>query len=120
MSEIKEGQFYVYRDEDGNAVAIAMMSKGPNGGRMGIDYARMGVPYGKTTREDINNRAEFMAAAMNAFGNTKAALAAKDAEIALLREELAATYEELIDHNGDSLDDRRAKRVAALKEKADA
>ncbi|MNE72413.1 hypothetical protein D3C80_1683550 [compost metagenome] len=46
-------------------------------------------------------------------------IAAKDAEIAKLREELAATYEELIDHNGDSLDDTRAKRVAALKEKAD-
>lgn len=48
------------------------------------------------------------------------ALAAKDAEIANLREELAATYEELIDHNGDSLDDSRAKRVSALKEKSDA
>ena len=41
---------------------------------------------------------------------------AVDAEIAQLREELAATYEELIEHNGDSLDDTRAKRVASLRE----
>lgn len=48
--------------------------------------------------------------------------AAKDAEIEALNalvtslsEELAGTYEELIDHNGDDLNDTRAKRVAALK-----
>lgn len=90
MSEIKEGQFYVYRDEDGNAVSIAMMSKGPNGGHMGVGYASMGIPYGKTTWEDINNRAEFMAAAMNSFGNAKAVIAAKEAEIAKLRWALQA------------------------------
>lgn len=88
MSGIKEGQFYVYRDEDGNAVAIAMMAKGPNGGGMGVDYARMGVPYGKTTREDINNRAEFMVSAMNTFGNTKSVIDAKDAEIEAAQAEI--------------------------------
>lgn len=35
--------------------------------------------------------------------------------IAALKEELAATLEELIDHNGDSMDDTRAKRVAELR-----
>lgn len=84
MTEVKEGKFYVYRDEDGNAVAVALMTRGPNGGHIGVDYARMGVPYGKTTWEDINNRADFMIAAMNTFGNTRAALAAKDAELSIL------------------------------------
>lgn len=41
--------------------------------------------------------------------------AAKDAEIEKLKAELAATYEELIDHTGDDLNDTRARRVAALK-----
>lgn len=93
--ETEVGQFYVYRDEDGNAVAIAMMAKGPNGGRAGIDYARMGVPYGTTTREDINDRADFMVSAMNTFGNTRVALAAKDAEIELLRSSLSVTLSSL-------------------------
>lgn len=35
--------------------------------------------------------------------------------IAALREELAATLQELIDHNGDGMDDARAKRVAELR-----
>lgn len=48
------------------------------------------------------------------------ALAAKDAEIAALKAELVATYEELIDHTGDSMDDTRQKRIAALKDQADA
>lgn len=53
---------------------------------------------------------------MRIMGEAADALAAKDAEIAQLREELAATYEELIEHNGDSLDDTRAKRVSSLRE----
>lgn len=50
--------------------------------------------------------------------NTYDLIAAKDAEIAKLKAELAATYEELIDHNGDDLNDSRAKRVAALNQGA--
>lgn len=89
MREIKLGQFYVYKDEDGNAVAVAQMGVGPNGGRMGFDAARLPVPYGKVTREDINNRAEFMVAAMNSYGGHRTALADKDAEISRLTTENA-------------------------------
>lgn len=49
-----------------------------------------------------------------------AALAAKDAEVDRLKAELASTYEELIDHTGDDLNDTRAERVASLKESSDA
>jgi hypothetical protein len=47
----------------------------------------------------------------NAIGT----LAAHSAEMASLREELACTLDELIDHNGDSLDDARATRVKELR-----
>lgn len=35
--------------------------------------------------------------------------------IAQLKEELAATYEELIESTGDGMDDHRAKRIAQLR-----
>ena len=43
------------------------------------------------------------------------ALAAKDAEIERLREELACTIEEIIEHSGDDMGDSRSRRAAELR-----
>lgn len=112
MGEVRVGQFYVYRDEDGDAVAVAQMSEGPNGGHVGVDYARLPVPRGKTTREDINNRAEFMVAALNSFGGHRTALADKEAEIAILREALNLEAIEAHRENAIVLRDEALKQAS--------
>lgn len=52
--------------------------------------------------------ADFILTAVNSYASSQA-------EIARLREELAGTYDELIDVNGDDMIDSRATRVAKLR-----
>lgn len=41
---IQPGELYVYRDEDGDAVAIAKACTGPNGGFVGADICKVSLP----------------------------------------------------------------------------
>jgi hypothetical protein len=63
MSKREVGKWYVAQDEDGDAIAIAETARGPNGGWVGVDIARMPVPGKYKTRADINNHARLIAAA---------------------------------------------------------
>ena len=62
MSKIS-GTWYIHKDEDGDALAIAEHGTGPNGGWVGINIARMPVPSKHKTRNDINRNARLIAAA---------------------------------------------------------
>jgi len=57
------GDLYVYRDEDKNAVAIAMSDTGPRGGWVGRDIAKMAIPRPAVPQEQINKFADLFAAA---------------------------------------------------------
>lgn len=56
------GKLYVYADENGDAVAVARNSRGPNGGWTGESIATMAVPDKKKPRADLNRYARLFAA----------------------------------------------------------
>lgn len=60
---IKDGDWYVHVDEDGDAISIAMNGRGPNGGWAGIDLARLAMPSANKSRKFLNFAARKMAAA---------------------------------------------------------
>ncbi len=57
------GDWYVYKDEDGDAVAIAEWTLNKRGNLYGSDLARMAVPNKRWTQEQINKKARLIAAA---------------------------------------------------------
>ena len=63
---------------------------------------------------DIAKLATFIRAALSQTDHAPE-IAALRAEIERLRDELACTYEELINHNGDDLNDNRSNRVSQLR-----
>lgn len=69
MSGHTPGPWYVYRGEDGEAIAIQKFVEGDNGGTTGKGIARMPVPQGwgaknaRNTREEIDANARLIAAA---------------------------------------------------------
>lgn len=63
MTEHTPGTTYVYRDEDGDAIAVARHRVGPNGGWTADTLARMSVPSKHVTRDELNAYALTFAAA---------------------------------------------------------
>lgn len=55
-------KYYVYKDEDGHAVAVAENATGPNGGWKGLDIAVMSVRLPVSVRDEL---AAFIVKAMN-------------------------------------------------------
>lgn len=58
----KPGDFYVYQDEDQNAVAVAIARLGPNGGQTATSICRMSLPSKALTQRQINQYAAMFAA----------------------------------------------------------
>ncbi|OOG75591.1 hypothetical protein B0E45_01285 [Sinorhizobium sp. A49] len=65
---IQVGEFYIDRDEDGNARAICRMGLGLAAAPRNEIWARLSVPDDQKKWPEVNERAEFMAAALNNNG----------------------------------------------------
>lgn len=78
MSEI--GTYYVYKDEDGNAVAVAKWEEGRSGGAVGVMICKFGLPTASQTWADINSQAADIAASLNNAPRI-AALEAENADL---------------------------------------
>jgi hypothetical protein len=73
MSEARP-PLYVYTGDDDEAVALAYWTKGPNGGDVGRDIARMSVPRKGLTRQEIDDWAALICRAVNCHPDLVAAL----------------------------------------------
>jgi hypothetical protein len=83
--------WYVYKDEDGDAIAVAEHGVGPNGGWQGKHIAKMPVPDKKRTRQEINDHASLIVRSVNSHHKLVEALeeARSIAELTLQRGDAA-------------------------------
>lgn len=58
-----EGEWYIHKTEDGDAIGIARHFTTPRGGWQGIDICRLPVPTEKKTHEEIERNARIIVAA---------------------------------------------------------
>jgi len=54
MSEIKAGDLYVYRGDEGEAIAVARRRIGPRGGWTADSIARMSLPSKHVSQDELN------------------------------------------------------------------
>lgn len=67
------GPYYVYIDENGDAIALAAHGKGPQGGWQGVNIASVDVPSKNKTREQINATAAHFVLSANTHDDLVAA-----------------------------------------------
>lgn len=90
MTDHTPGPWYVYRGEDGEAIAVQKFVEGDNGGTTGKGIARMPVPQdwgaknARSTLQEIDANARLIAAAPDLLAEHTAACDAADAILALM------------------------------------
>jgi hypothetical protein len=72
MSDSIVKPLYIYRDEDGEPIALAFWATGPNGGAVGVNVAKFPAPSKYLSAGDIRKYAETIIQSVNSFSSLKA------------------------------------------------